>query len=193
MMQSKQRRKVAKAVGGWQMSCTAQMRETGFGKRWLVWLLTEGLVFFLFLVPCLSTRHTISPPTSRTQTFPDFSLTMSACELPSMTVMDLPPPSRPLKLKLKVASPDSVAIELHVRTCSLRHSLADCGFPVGGGYLDADDNLVEKGPGANYVRWIEALPFQHVSKIADIIENNANTGLINPPPEGRGVPSDWFS
>ena len=111
---------------------------------------------------------------------PDFSLTMSACELPSMTVMDLPPPSRPLKLKLKVASPDSVAIELHVRTCSLRHSLADCGFPVGGGYLDADDNLVEKGPGANYVRWTEALPFQHVSKIADIIENNANTGLINP-------------
>ncbi|CAL1142275.1 unnamed protein product [Cladocopium goreaui] len=102
---------------------------------------------------------------------PDFSLTMSACELSSMTVRDLPPPSRPLKLKLKVASPDSAASELHVRTCSLRHSLADCGFPVGGGYLDADDNLVEKGPGANYVRWTEALPFQHVSKIADIIEN----------------------
>ena len=102
---------------------------------------------------------------------PAFSLVLAACELPAMGVMDLPPPSRPLKLKLKVASADTVAVEFHGRTYSLRHNLTDCGIPIGGGYLDAEDNLVEKGPGATYVRWTEALPFKNLLNIAEIIAN----------------------
>eukprot|EP00435_Cladocopium_sp_Y103_P011962 s2893_g3.t1 len=91
---------------------------------------------------------------------PAFTLTTAACALPAMGVMDLPPPSLPLKLNREVSSDDSAAVGLQGRMYSLCHNFADCSS----GCLDEHASLVEKGPGASYMRWTEPLPFQDLAR-----------------------------
>lgn len=88
----------------------------------------------------------------------------------TMLPLSLPPPYRPLRLKLKVQSTQA-CLEFHGYNFPLRGALDNCEHPIGpdliflipypspvpfassgGGYLDKDDNLVDKGHGP-YVRW----------------------------------------
>lgn len=62
---------------------------------------------------------------------PAFSLTADACGSHSdMSLLSLPPPGRPLRLKFKVKG-DRVSVEFWGNNFPLRHALADSGFSVG--------------------------------------------------------------
>ncbi|CAK9049018.1 unnamed protein product [Durusdinium trenchii] len=84
---------------------------------------------------------------------PGFTLTTEGDT--TMSPLSLPPPHRPLRLKLKVQG-SQACLEFHGYNYPLRAAFDSCDHPIGGGYLDKDDNLCEKGQGP-YVRWTPLL------------------------------------